>query len=227
MTSSPQQYRAGQQAWPAAGWIDLSVPVRTGMPYWPDNPPVLLERAMDISQGDECNVSRLEMGVHSGTHVDAPVHFIHGAAAVEEMTLATGIGEARVIEIADPVEVTAVELAAHAVQPGERVLLKTANSPRCWQADEFLADYVGLTEEAARYLADVQAALVGIDYLSIGAPGSDVGAVHRILLGADVWIVEGLDLTPVTAGRYELLCLPVRLQGSDGSPARVVARPLP
>ena len=116
------------------GWIDVSVTVRHGMPHWPDNPPIVLERVMDLHRGDACNVSHLAMGVHSGTHMDAPVHFIHQGAGLDEMPLAATMGEARVIQIDDPREITAGELRAHRLQPGERVLFRTSNSARCWQA---------------------------------------------------------------------------------------------
>ena len=119
------------------GWIDVSVTVRHGMPHWPDNPPIVLERVMDLHRGDACNVSHLAMGVHSGTHMDAPVHFIHQGAGLDEMPLAATMGEARVIQIEDPREITAGELRAHRLQPGERVLFRTSNSARCWQASGF------------------------------------------------------------------------------------------
>ena len=104
------------------GWIDVSVTVRHGMPHWPDNPPVVLERVMDLHRGDACNVSHLAMGVHSGTQMDAPVHVIHQGAGLDEMPLAATTGEARVIQIEDPREITAGELRAHRLQPGERGL---------------------------------------------------------------------------------------------------------
>jgi arylformamidase len=228
MTAARQPVPGGTAPGPdAAGWMDLSVAVRPGMPCWPGNPPVLMERPMAMERGDDCNLTRLDMGVHSGTHVDAPVHFIPGGAGADQMPLATGIGPARVIEIEHENLVTADELERHELQSGERILLKTANSPRCWRADGFVADYVYLTEDAARHLAGARVALVGVDYLSVGGYGTDIAAVHEILLGSGVWIIEGLDLSPVTAGRWELVCLPIRLAGCDGAPARVAARPLP
>src|ERR1700755_711875 len=122
-------------------WIHVSVTVRHGMPHWRDNPPIVLQRVLDTGRGDVCNVSHLAMGVHSGTHMDGPVHFIHGALGLDEMPLDATIGEARVIEIEDPRRVTREELLAHCVQPGERVLFRTSNSIRCWQTDQFLEDF--------------------------------------------------------------------------------------
>src|SRR4051812_41866735 len=117
----------------ATGWIDVSVTVRHGMPHWPDNPPVVLQRAMDIDRGDACNVSHLALGVHTGTHMDGPVHFLGDAPGLDEMPLAATIGEARVIGIADTTEITVEELLAHDLQAGERVLFRTTNSTRCWR----------------------------------------------------------------------------------------------
>src|SRR5215469_10794795 len=125
-----------------SGWIDVSVTVRAGMPHWPDNPPIYLERSQDMRRGDEANVSHLAMGVHTGTHMDGPVHFIHGAPGLDEMPLEATIGHARVIEIANPVEVTVAELRQHEVAAGERILLRTSNSTRCWGTDEFVDDFV-------------------------------------------------------------------------------------
>jgi arylformamidase len=208
------------------GWIDVSVTVRDGMAHWPDNPPIVLERVMDLSRGDVCNLSHLAMGVHSGTHMDGPVHFVHGAAGLDEMPLTATMGEARVIGIDHPREITAEELRRHELRPGERVLFRTANSERVWAASSFVEDFVYISEQAAIYLAQAGVRTVGIDYLSVGGYRSDGAAVHRILLEAGVWIIEGLDLSPVTAGRYEMICLPVKLHGSDGAPARAILRRL-
>jgi arylformamidase len=208
-------------------WIDVSVTVRHGMVHWPDNPPVALQRAMDIARGDACNVSHLAMGVHTGTHMDGPVHFRHGAAGIDEMPLAATMGEARVVEISHPRQVTVEELRSHALRAGERVLFRTANSDRCWQSETFVEDFVYISEEAAAHLAERRVQTVGVDYLSVGGYRADGAKIHRILLDAGVWIIEGLDLSPVQAGRYEMICLPVKLHGSDGAPARAILRPIP
>jgi len=207
-------------------WIDVSVTVRHGMPHWPDNPPIVFERVMDTGRGDVCNVSHLAMGVHSGTHMDAPVHFIHGAAGLDEMPLTATMGEARVIEIKHPREVTAQELREHRLRAGERVLFRTSNSVRCWQSHSFVEGFVGISEQAAVHLAETRVRTVGIDYLSVGRYDSDGATIHKILLEAGIWIIEGLDLSAVTAGRYEMICLPVKLHGSDGAPARAILRPM-
>jgi arylformamidase len=209
------------------GWIDVSVTVRHGMPHWPDNPPVVFERVMDIGRGDICNVSHLAMGVHTGTHMDGPVHFVHGAPGLDEMPLTATMGEARVIGIDDPHEITVDELAPHGLRAGERVLFRTLNSTRCWTVDSFVEDFVYISEPAARLLADTGIRTVGVDYLSVGGYFSDGPKIHRILLDAGIWIVEGLDLSKADPGRYDMVCLPVKLHESDGAPARAILRRLP
>ena len=209
-----------------AAWIDVSVTVRHGMPHWPDNPPIVLERSMDIGRGDDCNLSHLAMGVHSGTHIDGPVHFVHQAAGVDEMPLTATMGAARVIEIAHPRQITAEELRGHKLRAGERVLFRTSNSARCWQAERFVEDFVYISEQAAVHLAETRVRAVGVDYLSVGGYRADGAKIHHILLTAGIWIIEGLDLSAVRAGRYEMICLPVKLHGSDGAPARAILRPI-
>ncbi len=209
-----------------AEWIDVSVTVRHGMPHWPDNPPIVVQRSMDIGRGDVCNLSHLAMGVHSGTHIDGPMHFIHQAAGVDEMPLTATMGAARVIEITHPREVTAAELSGHSLRAGERVLFRTSNSTRCWQAGAFVEDFVYISEQAAVALAEAGVRAVGVDYLSVGGYHADGAKIHRILLEAGIWIIEGLDLSAVRAGRYEMICLPVKLHGSDGAPARAILRPI-
>ena len=219
--AGPAMTADGDQA-----WIDVSVTVRHGMPHWPDNPPIVMQRPMELLRGHACNLSHLAMGVHTGTHIDAPVHFIHQAAGVDEMPLAATMGPARVIEIADPRVITADELRGHSLQAGERVLFRTANSPRCWQADRFVEDFVYISEQAAEHLAETRVRTVGVDYLSVGGYHADGAKIHRILLSAGIWIIEGLDLSAVGAGQYEMICLPVKLHGSDGAPARAILRPV-
>ncbi len=209
----------------SGSWIDVSVPIADGMLHWPDNPPVTLRRVLDIDR-DGANVSALSLGVHTGTHIDAPVHFLHGGADVAQLDPAVGIGPARVIEIADPVSVGREELESAGPQPGERLLLKTRNSDRRWAEEPFRTDFVFVTADAAEYLAQCRVALVGVDYLSVGGFAVDMEATHRVLLEAGILIVEGLDLCGVTPGAYELVCLPLRLVGSDGAPARALLRPL-
>ncbi len=208
----------------SSSWIEASVPIRDGMVHWPGDPAVEVVRVSDLERGDPATVSRLSAGVHSGTHVDAPLHYVAGAAGVDQIPVDTLIGEARAVAIRDPRAVDVPELREIDPRPGERLLFRTRNTPRCWQTDRFVEDFVFITPEAARLLAERRVRLVGIDYLSVGA-ADDGAATHRILLEAGVCIVEALDLSAVEPGTYEMLCLPLRLAGGDGAPARVLLRP--
>jgi arylformamidase len=205
-------------------WIDVSAPVRHGMVHWPGNPPIEVVRTADVARGDPATVSQLSLGVHSGTHVDAPVHFLADGAGVDAVPLESLVGDVRVVSIQDPRSIGVPELRSLSPREGERLLFKTRNSPRCWKADEFVPDYVYLSLDGARFLVQRRVRTVGIDYLSIA--GMDEGVpTHVALLRADVCIIEGLDLTAVEPGAYEMFCLPLRLAGADGAPARVLLRP--
>ena len=200
-------------------WIDVSVPIYDGMVHWPDNPSIQLEAIMQVERGDICTVSSLSMGTHTGTHVDGPIHFIPGGGGVDTVPLHNLIGPARVIEIENSSAVTHAELRDHNLRHAERLLLKTLNSQRCWNGPEFVSDFVSLAEDAATYLAELGTLAIGIDYLSVGSP-----EVHRTLFGAGVAVIEGLNLSDVNPGEYDLLCLPLRITGSDGAPARALLR---
>lgn len=214
----------GHASFDGEGWLDVSVPIRDGMVHYPGNPPVLLEFVRDLERGDTETLSHLSLSVHTGTHVDAPIHFLRNGSAVDQLPIEALLGAARVIDVADAEAITAAHLAPHGIRAGERIVLRTRNSQRCWQSDEFVADYSYLSLDAAELLAAARVRLIGIDYLSIGRGESNPG-VHRILLGAGIVILEGLDLSQVSAGRHDLICLPLRLAGRDGSPARTLLRP--
>jgi arylformamidase len=205
-------------------WIDVSVPLRTGMVHWPDNPPVSIERIQDIERGDVANVSRLSMGAHTGTHMDAPLHFLRTGKGIDTMPLTATIGRARVIEIHDPESIKPEELRPYQIQRGERVLFKTRNSTRCWHTDDFVEDFVYISQEAARYLAAQHVQTVGVDYLSVGGFFKDGVETHQALLEAGIWIIEGLNLSAVVPGIVELICLPLKIEESDGAPSRAILR---
>jgi len=141
------------------------------------------------------------------------------------MPLSVAVGRARVIEISDSHSIRPAELRCHGIRRGERLLFKTRNSPRMWRTDSFIEDFVSISPGAARFLARRDVALVGIDYLSIGSYRRAGRDTHLALLQAGVWIVEGLDLSEVTPGRYDLICLPLRIDSAEGAPARVILRP--
>jgi arylformamidase len=206
----------------AEPWIDVSVPIRHRMVHWPDNPPVEIDQVQHLEHGHEATVSRLSLGVHSGTHVDAPVHFMIDGVGVDRVPFERLVGPARVIDFREIERIHRQHLESMEFRAGDRVLFKTANSGR-WDEPNFRTDYTCLSLEAAQYLAKCEVFTVGIDYLSIGSMRRGV-QTHVVLLQAGVCIIEGLDLSPVQAGWYDLICMPLRLEGLDGSPARVVLR---
>jgi arylformamidase len=202
---------------------DLTVGISPGLPVWPGDPPVTLERVKKIADGANANVSRLECGVHTGTHVDAPVHFIDGAPGIDSLSLKVLTGRAYVIDLRKATVLDAATLEASEIPPRtRRILFKTRNSAM-WarQEKEFQTDFVAVEASGAEWLVRKGVQLVGVDYLSV-APYGNSRPTHRILLEAGVAVVEGLNLSQVSQGRYALYCLPLKLVGSDGAPARVI-----
>jgi arylformamidase len=204
-------------------WIDISLPVYSGMAVWPGDSEVRVERVMKLENGDPFNLTQCSFTAHTGTHVDAPRHFFAEGAAVDALPLDAVLGPCRVVQIRDPEAVRPAELPDD-LQPGDRVLFKTNNSFQCNTLQRFIETFVYVSKEAAKALAAVAVRTVGIDYLSVGGFSQDLAETHLILLGAGIWIVEGLDLSNVEPGRYELACLPLRLVGADGAPARAALR---
>jgi arylformamidase len=207
-------------------WIDISVPLRNGMVAWPGDAPFERTSTLEIATGAECNLSQISTSAHIGTHMDAPLHYLAGAAGMESMPMTASIGRARVIEIRDPELIRISELAPHRLARGERVLFKTRNSGHVWKSDDFRENYVHIDPGAARYLVECRVQTVGVDYLSVGGFVNGGPQTHRILLEAGIWIIEGLQLENVEPGEYELVCLPLKIMGGDGAPARAVLRKL-
>jgi arylformamidase len=205
-------------------WIDVSVPLHNGMVHWPGDPPYRIHRVTDQSRGDMCTVSQVSMGVHTGTHMDAPLHCIKDAPTIDQMPFHAAIGPARVIPIFNRKSIGRAELEPHGIEAGERLLFKTSNSDRIWHKEQFHEDFIFIDEGAAHYLAQRGVLLVGVDYLSVGGFREDALETHDALLGAGIWVIEGLNLSDVQPGRYELICLPLKLVDSDGSPARAILR---
>ena len=202
---------------------DLTIGISPGLPVWPGDPPVTLERVKKIAEGANANVSHLACGVHTGTHVDAPVHFIDGAPGIDSLSLKVLTGRAYVIDLRNAQVLDAATLEASEIPPRtRRILFKTRNSA-LWarQEKEFQTDFVAVEASGAEWLVRKGVQLVGVDYLSV-APYGNSRPTHRILLEAGVAVVEGLDLSQVSQGRYALYCLPLKLVGSDGAPARVI-----
>lgn len=203
---------------------DLTLTISPDIPVWPGDPPVGLERVSKIEEGSAANLSRVQMSVHTGTHVDAPFHFVEGGETVENLSLKTLMGRAYVAHLPDEVSlITSQHLENVDIPPRtRRVLLRTRNS-RWWNLPyrPFQKDYVSLSEGAAEYLVNRGVKLVGVDYLSV-APFGNTVPTHKTLLEAGVVIVEGLNLSQVAQGRYSFYCLPLKLAGSDGAPARAI-----
>jgi arylformamidase len=208
----------------AREWIDVSVPVRAGMVHYPGDPPVKIERIQTIGSDSEANLTKIDMSAHTGTHMDAPLHFFEDDPGIESFPLEIAMGPARVIAIEGNEPIDRGQLEGLEIESGDRVLFRTTNSDRPWADRDFDPDFVYVSLEAAELLGEVGVALVGVDYLSVGGAGREGAETHRALLGAGAWVVEGLDLSSVESGDYELICLPIKLVGSDGAPARVLLR---
>jgi len=207
---------------------DVTVAISETVPVYSGGPPVTIESVKAMAHGEAANVSKLCLGAHTGTHVDAPNHFIDGTRRVEELDLEKLIGTCHVVEIDN--SVTAIEPSHFPTANGvERILFKTRNSA-FWNEPEkgFRTDFTFITPQSAQVLADSGVKLVGIDYLSVEEFGSPDHPTHKILLEKEVVILERLDLRAVPAGDYELICLPLKFIGGtgDGAPARTILRSL-
>jgi arylformamidase len=203
---------------------DITLPISPAMPVWPGDPPVTLEQIESMDRGAHANVTRLDMSAHTGTHVDAPHHFLNDGRTVENLPLDVLTGPALVVQLPDELDlVTAAALEAASIPAGtERLLLRTRNS-HLWarRQTDFFPSFVGISADGAEWLVRRGLRLVGMDYLSV-APFRQSEATHRILLAAGIVLLEGADLHTVPPGAYELYCLPLKLLGSDGAPARVI-----
>jgi arylformamidase len=226
--------KGGRSQVPASEWIDISLPMSENMPVLPlaaaagPMPLAKIGRFWDAAKGDLVTMTRIEMMSHDSTHIDAPLHFSPDGEAIDEMALDTTVGPARVIEIKDPVSIKVEELEPYNIQPGERLLFKTRNSPKVYEEKELTGDYVYFSTEAARYLAEKKVRLVALDYLAIGnfRDKENLKDVHEILLLNGIYAIEGVNLDGVKPGEYELLCLPLRLEKGDAGPCRAILIPL-
>ena len=206
-------------------WIDVSIPLEADMTVFAGEARFRRERTSAIADGAICNVSRMALGVHTGTHVDAPLHFIDGAEAAEAIALDALIGPAWVVDAtASTWTITAEDLDRFDIPAGEVRLLFRTRSAHLWDSPAFEPGFVAIDATAAAALVGRGVRSVGIDYLSV-APIGDPIPTHRILFEAGVVVLEGLDLRRVAPGPYDLLCLPLRIVGSDGAPARALLRP--
>ena len=204
--------------------VDVSVLLAPGLATYPGNPEFQISAVNRIADGDIANNSKLVMGTHTGTHVDAPLHFFDGRPGVDAMPLELLIGRARVIDLPHRGGITEQHLAAAGLREDLRVLLRTPNSALWNTSDGFHTDYTYLTEGGAKFLVGQGVKVVGVDYLSVEQYNKAGAPAHKALLGSGVIIIEGLNLSETDAGQYEMYCLPLRIAGADGAPARVVLK---
>ena len=214
------------------GWIDISYPLSKDMVHWPLDPipPHVDWLYSPLKQGDRpipISMIQLILNVHHGTHIDTPYHFSPEGTTVDDIPLDAVMGPARVIEIKDKVSIEPKELEPYNIQAGERILFKTVNSSY-YKKGKFVEDYVYVSTEAAHFLKDKKVKVVGLDYIAIGSyrDFQSLGEVHMVLLNNGIYIIEQIDLSAVKAGRYEMICLPIRIKGSDAAQARALLRPL-
>ncbi len=202
---------------------DITLTISESIITWPRNPKVSIQKTRLISEGDSCNVSELKFGSHCGTHIDAPYHFEENGISIDQLPLSYFIGDVTVFNIKNKEKIDLEDIKSLKLNNISRVIFKTINSTY-WKLPEFRIDFVYLTKEAARYLVDSNIKLVGIDYLSIEKYGNKGADTHHTLLKNGIVVIEGLDLSEVEAGNYELIALPLKIKDCDGSPARVILR---
>ncbi|HVH66417.1 MAG TPA: cyclase family protein [Gemmatimonadales bacterium] len=216
-------HQAGDQG----GWIDVTATLDSATtPVYAGDAPMRFDFLKDMRRGDALTLSVFSLGAHSGTHVDAPMHFVIDGAPVDRISLAALIGPARVVQIPDSVQaIDAVELTRHEWRGVPRVLFRTRSTTRRWMSSAvFHKDFAYIAPDAAQLLADAGVKLVGIDYISAEQFGAPAPRTHRILLGRGIPIVEGLDLSDAPAGDYDLIVLPMKVRGHEGAPARAILR---
>lgn len=228
-TPQPQAISSSRAAvsLPGGEWVDVTTtldPART--PVYEGDAPMKFEFLKDMRKGDGFTLSMYSMGAHSGTHIDAPMHFVAGGAPIDLVSIGALVGPGRVIQIADSVQaIDAAELNRHQWRGAERVFFRTRSTARGWmESSTFHRDFAYLAPDAAQLLADAEVKLVGIDYISIEQFGAPAPRTHQILLGKGIPIVEGLALEAAGAGDYDVIVLPMKVAGHEGAPARAILR---
>jgi len=211
----------------SAQWIDVTVPLENGMVHWPGDPECKIFRHFKLGEDDKpCNLTKIEMSAHTATHMDAMCHFVPGGIGMDEMPLEATIGPCRVIRMEVEDQIMPKDLEGLDLQKGERIIFKTRNTERSWEmGTTFDADFVSISEAAGKVLAEAGVMTVGVDYLSIGGWEKDGVEVHQVMLGAGIWVIEGLYLREIEPGDYEMICLPMKIKGADGAPCRALLRP--
>lgn len=207
-----------------ANWIDITMHVTSRMVCWPGDDPVMITRQQSIGEnGASANVTHLSMSAHTGTHIDAPLHFFKQGKDVTEIDFDTLIGPVKLIAVTNPQNISLAEIKEYPIESGDRIIIKTKNSDADWSRKPFMTGYVYLSTPAARWLVERGIKTIGVDYLSVA--GMDNGTeVHQLLLGAGITVIEGLKLEGIAPGQYEMMALPMKIKNSDGAPARVLIR---
>lgn len=200
---------------------DVTLDISNKTPVFPGDPGVVVTPVISISDGHVANVSNISIGSHMGTHIDAPKHFFDSGNTIDKLPIDSLVGTARVIDVPDRDFISAQDLKSFDIKSGEIIILKTRNSSFI-EESEFNTKFVYLSRDAAEYLVEAGIKTVGIDYLSIEEYQSSDSSVHKILLSNNIVIIEGLKLKGIKQGKYEMAALPLKIQGCDGSPARVV-----
>jgi arylformamidase len=212
------------------GWTDVTYPMFPGMTGWPGQPETKFDTLSCIHCGDQAKVTMLHFSAHAGTHMDAPNHFMAEGIDISLAPIHIGLGPVRIaaIDCEGPVlpeHLDAYVARTRPMEAGERLLLRTPNSDKAfWLQDPFDTEYRGIGPEAAAWIAKRKLALIGVDYLSVGPFHQGNPQTHRALMSAQVWIIEGVDLRKIAEGDYEMICLPLKLAGSDGSPIRILLK---
>jgi len=203
--------------------IDISLPISADLPFWPNSSGLSIKRVRKIGKNSLVNETHVSMNAHVGTHIDAPLHFLAQGEAIDKVMLNIFIGPAFVVHLPKVKEIAARDLEKLSLPKNtQRILFKTSNSS-LWKrkVKKFRADYVGLTSDAARWLAKRKFKLIGVDYLSV-AKKDEAAEVHRVLLAKEICLLEGIDLSAVSSGKYEIICFPLKLVGREAAPARAV-----
>ncbi len=207
----------------AEGWIDITMTLQNGIVNWPGDPAFEIHKIASFENGDDVNISTFSTCSHIGTHVDAPLHYIENGSDVAAIPLDHLLGDVKVIQIISNIEISLEEIKKYSINKGDRILFKTKHSDIDWSLKPFNEKLIALTTEAASYLKEKEILLVGIDYLSISGLHNSK-EVHQLLLSSGVCILEGLNLQTIEPGNYEFICLPLKIEGAEGAPARVLIR---
>lgn len=224
------QEPATAQKW-YEGWTDATYPMFNDMTGWPGQDPTSFKKISAIHEGDVAQVTILHFSAHSGTHMDAPNHFMAQGIDISRAPVDVGIGPVRIAAIDCETHVTLADLQAYEartrpLEAGERLILRTPNSDKkFWLQEPFDRNYHAVLPEAAQYIADKKLLMIGVDYISVGPFHEGNPQTHRALMSAGVWIIESVDLRNVTEGDYEMICVPLKLAGSDATPIRVLLKP--